>query len=156
MEAVFPGILQGKEKAIASDLSFLNCFNVLEKRRLLSIILRLMSKRLITAPASSHEQLISCITYVTTKIIQHDPSLLDFSVEWLDGTLLEGVGAEIGVRRAMITATYTSEKNRGSTILDEDQKTITTHGEQLLKKLLKRFGDELSIQRSPMSSQEGE
>lgn len=148
-------MLNGDRNGMRIALSLFTSFSAFEKTKVLSIILRLMSKRLMSTTDSNQERLIRGMAYALEQLTQNDTVLQNYLVDWLTSGVSGVAGAELGVRRAVLTVVFSAKSSMDSDSVMDGRKTGSNHGEQVLKQLLDQFGDKLFIQHAPVLNQEG-
>lgn len=154
VEAAFSGILRGQEAGLETGIRLFGSQQAFEKPRVLTVVLRLMSTRLTSVPSSGHGRLTQGMASVIQRLIQEEKSLFDYLIDWLTSTSSGGVGAELGVRRAILAVLF--DGNRVSQNSIDERKPNIGYGEQVLKRLVDQFGDTIFIQHSPILNQESE
>ena len=128
----------------------------MEKTRILSIILRILSNKLTTSPPPCHDRLVRGIAFIIGQLVHQDASISSFLEDWLTSTASDSTGAEIGVRRAVMTIVFDQPASLRSASPASAEEPKLNNGEKVVKQLLNQFADKLAIQHSPILRQEGE
>ena len=132
-------MFRGEVAGIDVDLRLFETLAGFEKANVLSVVFRIISRRFTATPSSVHDQMIRGYAALLRQLIVGQ--LLNFVVEWLLGSSGEAVGADLGLRRALVMVICTC--------------AVEQPRQQLLKRLLTQFGDKLFIRTSPLLYQEG-
>jgi telomere length regulation protein len=133
-------LLQHEKPMIFSQM--LDCMPLLDQRKVLIVILKLLASRLPESSEDSTEDypLIWAATGVLSAVIGSSQIRKDFLAAWLTDVTGAGLGENCSIRRAAIA------------VIGGDRETITV----ILEKSLNQFGDQLYIKHSPILQQEGQ
>ena len=137
-----------------SDLRLFNSLPNFDSTRILSVFLRLTSKRLVSTATSYSDRLTGGISAAVASLVLGRSSLLEYLVDWLTNPVFGGLASEMGVRRAVLTVLFRHSHNADVKEAVKEPDLEMTYFDRVLQKLLNLFSDNLFIQHSSMLNQE--
>ncbi|KAH9994899.1 telomere length regulation protein-domain-containing protein [Xylariaceae sp. FL0662B] len=142
INAMFTDLLVNDIDGQAAFEKLLNFFPPLEQRKVLLLVLKLLSKNHLSSvdgsDATGHGPTICAAAGALRIIIGNDEARKDDLISWLTSGPGAGIGEGCGIRRAAIA------------VLAEDKEAMSV----VLEKCLTQFGDQLYIKHSPTLQQE--
>lgn len=146
VEAIASSLLLGDDHLLTNIISLIQQLGVYEQKSFIYSLLRILSRRHLGGTSGGiHDEVrqdcskaLKGATALIWKLAKNSTVLKDGLVDWLSGVSGDGIGQEINVRRAVVSA------------LADDRARMLS----VLTKSLESFGDKLSIKHTPMLHQE--
>lgn len=163
VEAIASSLLLGDDHLLTNIISLIQRLGVYEQKSFLYSLLRILSRRHLGGTSGGkHDEVrqdcskaLKGAAALIWKLAKNSTVLKDGLVDWLSGVSGDGIGQEINVRRAVVSALADDHGRLFISTIDFSAYRFLARMLSVLTKSLESFGDKLSIKHTPMLHQEG-
>lgn len=147
MQDIVSGLVLQQEETVDQFKELLENLPAYEQRTIFSSVLKMISKRYLTAISSAGNEhwwksdatIVSASAGLIKLVMNRNSNRRSSLVSWLSSSSGAGTGDPVGIRRAAVAA------------LSEEREDLET----VLEKSVAQFGDQLYIKHTPVLQQEG-